>query len=52
MPGKITDEIIEYVGILAKLELSGDEKKAAKSDMERPVKGASHRGSGAGGAYI
>lgn len=35
MPGKITDEIIEYVGILAKLELSGDEKKAAKSDMER-----------------
>lgn len=35
MAGKISDEIIEYVGILAKLELTGDEKKAAKEDMEK-----------------
>ncbi len=31
----ITDEIMEYVGILAKLELSVEEKQAAKKDMER-----------------
>lgn len=31
----ITDEIMEYVGILAKLELSEEEKQAAKKDMER-----------------
>ena len=31
----ITDETLEYVAILAKLELSQDEKKAAKQDMER-----------------
>ena len=31
----ITDEIMEYVGILAKLELSEEEKLAAKKDMER-----------------
>lgn len=31
----ITDETIEYVGILAKLELSGEEKEAAKRDMGR-----------------
>ncbi len=29
----ITDETIEYVGILAKLELSGEEKEQAKKDM-------------------
>ena len=31
----ISDETIEYVGILAKLELSGEEKEAAKKDMGR-----------------
>lgn len=31
----ITDETIEYVGILAKLELSEDEKEQAKEDMGR-----------------
>lgn len=35
MANKISDETIEYVGILAKLELSAEEKEAAKSDMER-----------------
>lgn len=30
----ITDETLEYVGILAKLELSEDEKAAARKDME------------------
>lgn len=29
----ITDETIDYVGILAKLELSDEEKKQAKKDM-------------------
>lgn len=29
----ISDETIEYVGILAKLELSGEEKEQAKKDM-------------------
>ena len=33
MADKITDETIEYVGILAKLELSDEEKEAAKKDM-------------------
>ena len=33
MAGRISDEIIEYVGILAQLELSGDEKEQAKEDM-------------------
>ena len=28
-----SDETIEYVGILAKLELSDEEKEAAKKDM-------------------
>lgn len=32
---QITDETIEYVGILAKLELSGEEKEQAKADMGR-----------------
>jgi len=33
MANVISDETIEYVGILAKLDLSGEEKEAAKSDM-------------------
>ncbi len=35
MADRITDETIEYVGILAKLKLSEEEKEAAKGDMER-----------------
>lgn len=35
MANIISDEIIEYVGILAKLELSSDEKEQAKKDMGR-----------------
>ena len=35
MANVISDETIEYVGILAKLELSDEEKEAAKSDMAR-----------------
>ena len=35
MANVISDETIEYVGILAKLELSGEEKEAAKKDMGR-----------------
>jgi len=31
----ITDETIEYVGILAKLELDSDEKEQAKKDMAK-----------------
>lgn len=30
---RISDEMIEYVGILAKLELSPEEKEQAKQDM-------------------
>lgn len=33
MANKISDETIEYVGILAKLELSDAEKENAKKDM-------------------
>ena len=33
MANVITDETIEYVGILAKLELSDEKKEAAKKDM-------------------
>lgn len=33
MANIISDETIEYVGILAKLELSDEEKEQAKSDM-------------------
>ncbi len=33
MANVITDETIEYVGILAKLELSPEEKERAKKDM-------------------
>ena len=35
MAQKISDETIEYVGILAKLDLSDEEKEAAKKDMGR-----------------
>lgn len=33
MANKITEETIEYVGILAKLELTGEEKEQAIRDM-------------------
>ena len=33
--GRISDETIEYIGILAQLELSSEEKEQAKSDMEQ-----------------
>ena len=35
MANVITDETIEYVGILAKLELSDEERDQAKKDMGR-----------------
>ena len=35
MANIISDETIEYVGILAKLELSDEEKETAKKDMGR-----------------
>lgn len=35
MANLISDETIDYVGILAKLELSQEEKEAAKKDMGR-----------------
>lgn len=35
MPNLITDETIEYVSILAKLELSDEEREQAKKDMGR-----------------
>ena len=35
MANKISDETIEYVGILAKLELSDQEKEQARRDMGR-----------------
>ena len=35
MSNRISNETIEYVGILAKLELSGEEKEKAKADMEK-----------------
>lgn len=35
MANVITDETIDYVGILAKLELSDEEKEQAKKDMGR-----------------
>ena len=37
MANIISDETIEYVGILAKLELSDEEKEQAKSDMGRMI---------------
>lgn len=38
MSNVITNETIEYVSILAKLELSEEEKKQAKKDMEEMLK--------------
>ena len=35
MANKISDETIEEVGMLAKLELSDKEKEEAKADMEK-----------------
>ena len=35
MANRVDDTTIEYVGILAKLELSGEEREAAKRDMSR-----------------
>ncbi len=35
MANVISDETIDYVGILAKLELKDEEKEQAKKDMER-----------------
>ncbi len=35
MANIISDETIDYVGILAKLDLSPEEKEAAKKDMGR-----------------
>lgn len=35
MAVKIDDEMIEYVGILAQLELSGPERESAKKDMSQ-----------------
>lgn len=35
MANRISNETIEYVGILAKLELSQEEMEQAKRDMER-----------------
>lgn len=35
MANVISDETIEYVGILAKLELSGEEREQARKDMGR-----------------
>lgn len=35
MANQISDETMEYVGILAKLELSDEEREQAKKDMER-----------------
>ena len=38
MANVISDETIEYVGILAKLELSPEEKEEAKKDMKTKMK--------------
>lgn len=35
MSHQLSDELIEHLGILAKLELSGEEKEKAKMDMGR-----------------
>ena len=35
MANMISDETMEYVGILAKLELSAEEREQAKKDMEQ-----------------
>ena len=41
MANVISDETIEYVGILAKLELSPEEKEEAKKDMKKLERSAS-----------
>ena len=38
MENMITDEMIEYVAILAKLELSREEREAAKQDMGKMLR--------------
>ena len=38
MANVITDEMMEYVGILAKLELSKTEREQAKCDMGADVR--------------
>ena len=35
MANVISDETMEYVGILAKLELTGEEKENARKDLEK-----------------
>ncbi|GAB6160727.1 Asp-tRNA(Asn)/Glu-tRNA(Gln) amidotransferase subunit GatC [Howardella ureilytica] len=35
MSNKIDDETLEYVGILAKLNIEGEEKEKARADMEK-----------------
>ena len=35
MAGKINDEMLEYVSILSKLELEGEEKERVRKDMEK-----------------
>ena len=35
MSNKIDDETLEYVGILAKLNIEGKEKEKARADMEK-----------------
>ena len=37
MANKITDETLEYVAALSKLELSQEEKETARTDMERMI---------------
>ncbi len=37
MENRISDETIEYVGVLAKLELSDEEREQAKRDMGRTL---------------
>lgn len=35
MANKIDDDMLEYVGILAKLELEGEDREHARKDMEQ-----------------
>ena len=37
MANVISDETMEYVGILAKLELKDEEKESARQDMQKMV---------------
>ena len=34
---KVTDEIIDYIGILARLKLDDSEKESAKSELEKII---------------